>query len=182
MRQTGPVGGEGFPSRRRSWAPGVLLPVVMAVATVAVVVACAAFFFLNGIPDWRPTWAERQISQVRVRGYHRTTVYIPSGSGPAHIRGAVAVFIGPLANDIPARVSGPGLVIRAPAEPMDLLDEEEVGEGTWQGCQVSVLRLKADHRPGVWVYLGLSSQQRTEVEAGRLSVIEVFLSSICVGS
>ncbi len=59
------------------------------------------------------TEAQRYLSQIGVRDYQRVYDYVDPGRAPAKDRAAVAVFVGPPDVNVLARVSGPGLVVRA---------------------------------------------------------------------
>jgi hypothetical protein len=166
-------------SRRRRTRPLSVVARVrdhpLGFAVDAVVVAVVVTGCLFGVLVWlvQPpgTEAERHLSQIDVRGYERVHDYIDPGTAPAEERAAVAVFVGPPDDNVLARVSGPGLVVKAEMRDFGFRDIDVIGHGTWHGCGVGVQRWKTS-RP-LLAYYELTAEQLAEFKAGRLSVLSV---------
>lgn len=139
------------------------------------VVAC-----LLGVLIWLVdpfgTEAQRYVSQIKVRGYERVNDYIDFGTGPAEERAAVAVFVGPLDDNVLARVSGPGLVVNAPTEDLGFRDIDLIGHGKWHGCGVLVQRWKTT--ASLPLHFELTAEQLAAFRARRLSVLSVSVGCI----
>ncbi|MFE0531247.1 hypothetical protein ACFW0V_26975 [Micromonospora parva] len=137
---------------------------------LSVVAVAACCFGVLKVRDAPATEAQGYVSQISVRGYERVHDYIDPGTAPAEQRAAVAIFVGPPDDDAVARVSGPGLVVGAPATDPAFPDFEMIGYGRWHGCFVHVDRWKASHPP---MSYQLTTEQLTAFRAGQLSVLSI---------
>ena len=148
----------------RSRRPRIRLLSIVAVAAV-----------LAGVLIWLvypfETEAQRYVSDVSVRGYERVHDYIDFGTAPAEERAAIAVFVGPPDENPLARVSAPGLVVKAPAEDLGFRDFDLIGESMWHECGVMVKRWKTS--VSLPSYFELTADQLAAFRAGRLSVLSV---------
>ncbi|MCW3813738.1 hypothetical protein ONA91_04600 [Micromonospora sp. DR5-3] len=142
--------------------------------------SAAAVVCLLGVLIWLvdpfKTDAQRDVSQIKVRGYERVHDYIDFGTGPARERAAVAVFVGPPDDKVLTRVSGPGLVVNAETEDAGIRNSDLIGHGIWHGCGVRVERWRTNATP--LRHFELTAEQLAEVRAARLSVLSVSVGCI----